>query len=54
MQSIREILRALLMGPRYVRYWQSLRQEELKRYGYGAAVKQQGRSKRQGDTNGRA
>lgn len=38
-KSIREILRALLMGPRYLRYWQSLREADLKRLGYKPPAK---------------
>lgn len=38
-KSIREILRRLLMGPRYLRYWQSLRESELKRLGYQPPAK---------------
>lgn len=39
MRSIREVLRQFLMGPRYLRYWQSLRTAELKRLGYEPPAK---------------
>lgn len=43
MKSIREILRALLMGPRYEKYWRDLRSQELNRYGYDKKRKPAGK-----------